>query len=203
MRRTARFFVNVTLALFVVVVSWVAGLLISSAPMPVGGRVAGFQIDTVMIPGQAIACQQQGDQDWCQVTLLGQPLELRMTATQHEVQQCQFTYRSQTANCKGDYHAFIIGGWQPLVSTESSLGLSAEQQASLRDQYPQQNFFLYSVGESRLLQGATGVAIAAGVLMFLFGYVNFPRVSLFLGLSTFVVMWVVATVLVWGLGYVD
>ena len=35
--------------------------------MPVGERVAGVQVRSLFIPGQAISCTQIGQQDQCQV----------------------------------------------------------------------------------------------------------------------------------------
>ena len=205
MRRTVRFILHSTIAFFFVLVSMLTVQLIISAPMPVGGQIAGLQIQSVFIPGRSLSCTQTGQQQQCQISLLNHPLELTMTSTSIEVKQCQMSYAGQTAGCNGYFHGLIIGGWQPVVSTESNLGLNAEQMASLREQYPQRNFFLHSVGEGGLLGLATGIAIAAGVLTFLFGWLNFSKGRLYfaIGLVVFGATWTVLTVMIWGLGYVD
>ncbi|MBW4443053.1 MAG: hypothetical protein KME10_17795 [Plectolyngbya sp. WJT66-NPBG17] len=205
MRRTVRFFLYSTIAIFVVFVNALMIQLMLHAPMPLGGRVAGVQIRSLFIPGQAISCTQIGQQDQCQISLLGRPLELTLTSRSQEVKQCQLSYAGQTADCKGEFHALIIGGWMPVLKTESNLGLIAEQIENLREQYPQRNFFLHIVGEARLLMLATGIAIAAGMLTFLFGWLNFSKAMPYFvaGLIVSGVTWAISNVIIWGLGYVD
>lgn len=179
--------------------------LILHAPMPVGGRVAGLQLRSLFIPGQAITCTQTESQNQCRISLFDRPLELTMTSSQSEVKQCRLSYAGRSANCEGNFHTLIIGGWMPVISTESDLGLNTNQIENLREQYPQRNFFLHYVGEARLLQLATGIAIAAGVLTFLFGWLHFSEKRLFLGFGfvVFVATWIISNAMIWGLGYVD
>lgn len=205
MRRSIRFFLHSTIALFVVFVNVLMIQLILHAPMPVGGRIAGLQIRSLFIPGQAVACTQLAAQGYCQIPLFDRPLELVMTSTRSEVKQCRLSYAGRSAECEGDFHSLIIGGWMPVITTDSDLGLSTNQIADLREQYPQRNFFLYVVGEDRLQWLATGIAIAAGLLTFLYGWLHFSEKRLFLGFGfvVFVVTWLISTAMIWGLGYVD
>jgi hypothetical protein len=208
MRQTARFFLHCAIAFFFVVVMTLTIQLILNAPMPVGGQVAALKIKSVLIPGRALSCQQTGmRQSRCQIELFDRSLNLTVKSAPNAniLEQCQLSYADQTTGCKGDFNTFIIGGWQPAVSTESDLGLSAAQFADLREQYPQRNFFLQSVGEDRLLKGATQVAIAAGILTVLLGWLHFSNLTVFLGAGLLVSMvtWAIATALIWGLGYVD
>ncbi|MGG6269944.1 hypothetical protein ACQ4M3_27340 [Leptolyngbya sp. AN03gr2] len=209
MRRSIRFFLHSTIALFVVLVNVFMIQLIFHAPMPVGGRVAGLQLGSLFIPGQAIACSQMQShvqsRDFCQILLFDRPLELTMTSARSEVKQCELSYAGRTAKCEGNYHTLIIGGWMPVITTNSNLGLNANQIATLREQYPQRNFFLYEIGETRLLQSATGIAIAAGLLTFFFGWLHFSEIRLYagFGLVVFIVTWIISNAMIWGLGYVD
>lgn len=208
MRQTVRFFLNSTIAFFVVLVNTLMIQLILNAPMPVGGQVAGLQVQSLFIPGQALSCTQAGQQNQqqqCKVSLFDRPLELALTSSPHQVKQCQLSYAGRTADCKGNFHTLIVGGWLPVISTDSNLGLSAEQIATLRQEYPQRNFFLHTVGEDRLLQLPLGIAIAAGVLTFLFGWLNrFGEQPCFVvGLFVCGITWVISTGMIWALGYVD
>jgi len=205
MRRSIRFFLHSTIALFVVLVNVFMIQLIFHAPMPVGGRVAGLQIGSLFIPGQAFTCTEMQSRDFCRITLFDRPLELVMTAERSEVKRCRLSYADQTANCEGDFHRMIIGGWMPVITSDTNLGLSADQIAILREQYPQRNFFLHFVGEARLLQSATGIAIAAGLLTFFFGWLHFSEIRLYagFGLVVFIVTWIISNAMIWGLGYVD
>jgi hypothetical protein len=205
MRRMIRFSLYSTLVVFTILTITLIAMLAHHAPMPIGGRVAGVQIQSVFIPGRSLSCTQAGGQDRCQISLFDRPLELNLTYNPQEVKQCQITYASQTAVCKGDFHTLIIGGWMPVISTQSNLGLTADQQAALREQYPQRNFFLHGFGESRLLQLATEIAIVAGVLAFLSGWLIFSnklRAGI-LGLSALSATWLILTTLIWSSGYVD
>lgn len=205
MRRMVRFFLYFTIAVFTTLMITFIAALAYHAPMPIGGRIAGLQIQSVFIPGRSFSCTQAGQQDRCQIALFDRPLELNLTSTSQEVKQCQITYAGQTATCKGDFHRLIIGGWMPVVETQSNLGLTTSQQATLREQYLQRNFFMYSIGESRLLQLATAIAIAAGVLAFLSGRLIFSS-RLRAGITGFVVLlatWFILTAMIWSFGYVD
>lgn len=205
MRRMVRFFLYFTIAVFTTLMITFIAALAYYAPMPIGGRIAGLQIQSVFIPGRSFSCTQAGQQDRCQISLFDRPLELNLTSTSQEVKQCQITYAGQTATCKGDFHRLIIGGWMPVVETQSNLGLTTSQQATLREQYPQRNFFMYSIGESRLLQLATAIAIAAGVLAFLSGRLIFSS-RLRAGITGFVALsatWFILTAMIWSFGYVD
>lgn len=205
MRRSIRFFLHSTIAIFVVLVNTFMFQLIFHAPMPVGGRVAGLQIRSLFIPGQALTCTPRESQDHCQITLFDRPLEVRMSPFRSEFKQCRISYAGQTAKCNGDFHSLIIGAWMPVITTESNLGLNANQIETLKERYPQRNFFLDNVGEPRLLQIATGIAIAAGILTFLFGWLHFAEVRLFLafGFVVFILTWIISNAMLWGLGYVD
>jgi hypothetical protein len=205
MRRTLRFFLHSTIALFVVFVNALMIQLIFHAPMPVGGQIAGLQIRSLFIPGQDITCTQTASKQHCSVSLFDRPLELTMTSMQSEVKQCQLSYTGRTAKCEGDFHSLIVGGWMPVIETDSTLGLSAAQVTELRERYPQRNFFLHCIGEAQLLWLATGIAIAAGLLTFLYGWLHFSEKGLFLGfgLIVFIATWIIANGFIWGLGYVD
>lgn len=205
MRRSIRFFLHSTIALFVVLVNVFMIQLIFHAPMPVGGKVAGLQLGSLFIPGQAISCTQMQSRDFCQILLFDRPLELTMTSARSEVKQCEISYVGRTAKCEGDFHTLIVGGWKPVITTDSNLGLNANQIATLREQYPQRNFFLYNVGEARLLQSATGIAIVAGLLTFLFGWLHFSEIRLYAGFGfvVFIVTWIISNAMIRGLGYVD
>lgn len=205
MRRTVRFLLHSTIALFVVLVNVFMIALILRAPMPVGGQIAGVQLRSLFIPGQALTCTRLASQEYCQIPLFDRPLELTMASEQSEVKQCQLSYADQTAKCQGDFHTLIVGGWMPVISAESNLGLTASQIATLREQYPQRNFFLHEVGEDRLQWLATGIAIAAGVLTFLYGWLHFSEKGMFLGFGfvVFIATWIISNAMIWGLGYVD
>ncbi|MBE9010100.1 hypothetical protein IQ250_07765 [Pseudanabaenaceae cyanobacterium LEGE 13415] len=205
MRRSIRFFLHSTIACFIVLVNVLMIQLIFHAPMPVGGRVAGLQLRSLFIPGQAIACTQMGAKDHCQILLFDRSLELTMNSTRSEVKQCELSYAGQSATCEGNFHTLIIGGWMPVISTDSTLGLTKAQIETLREQYPQRNLFLHYVGEDRLQRTMTGIAIAAGILTFLFGWLHFSEVRLYagFGLVVFVVTLIIAHGMIWGLGYVD
>ncbi|BAU15287.1 hypothetical protein LEP3755_58450 [Leptolyngbya sp. NIES-3755] len=205
MRRSIRFLLHSTIALFVVLVNVFMIQLIFHAPMPVGGRVAGLQIGSLFIPGQAFTCTQMQSRDFCRISFFDRPLELVMTSVQSEVKQCRLSYAGRTASCGGDFHRMIIGGWMPVISSDNTLGLSPDQIATLREQYPQRNFFLHGVGEDRLQWSMTGIAIAAGLLTFFFGWLHFSEIRLYagFGLVVFIVTWIISNAMIWGLGYVD
>jgi hypothetical protein len=205
MRRMIRFFLYSTIAVFTALTMTLIVALAHHAPMPIGGRVAGLQIQSVFIPGRLFSCTQVGDQNRCQISLFDSSLELNFTSNPPQAEPCQITYAGQTAVCKGDFHTLIIGGWMPVISTQSNLGLTTDQQATLREQYPQRNFFLHGIGESRLLQLATEVAIAAGVLTFFSSWLIFSnklRASM-MGLAVLLTTWLIMTTLIWSFGYVD
>lgn len=205
MRRTVRFFLHSTIALFVVFVNALMIQLIFHAPMPVGGQIAGLQIRSLFIPGQAVTCTQTASKQHCSISLFDRPLELTMTSVRKEMKQCQLSYAGRTAKCEENFHALIAGGWMPVIATDSTLGLSAEQIAELREHYPQRNFFLHYIGEDQLQWLATGIAISAGLLTFLFGCLHFSEKGLFLGfgLVVFIATWIISNAFIWGLGYVD
>jgi hypothetical protein len=205
MRRMVRFFLYFTIAVFTTLVITFIVVLAHHAPMPIGGRIAGVQIQSVFIPGRSFSCTQSGQQDRCQTSLFDRSLEVNLISIPQEVKQCQITYAGQTATCKGDFHRLIIGGWMPVVEAQSNLGLTTSQQATLREQYPQRNFMMHRIGESRLLQLATEFAIAAGVLAFLSGWLIFSsrlRVGI-MGFTALSATWFILTVMIWSFGYVD
>jgi hypothetical protein len=205
MRQMVRFVLYFTIAIFTILTIVLIAALAHHAPMPLGGRVAGVQIQSVFIPGRSLSCTQTGPQDRCRISLFDRPLELSLISTPQEVKQCQITYAGQTATCKGDFHRLIVGGWMPVVETQSNLGLTTSQQATLREQYPQRNFMMHRIGESRLLQLATEVAIVAGVLTFLSGWLIFSnrlRASI-MAFAVLLATWFILTVMIWSFGYVD
>jgi hypothetical protein len=205
MRRMMRLFLYFTIAVFITFTITLIVALVHHAPMPIGGRVAGVQIQSVFIPGRSLSCTRSGGQDQCQISLFDRSLEVNFTSTPREAGQCQISYAGKTAVCEAGFHTLIVGGWMPVISTQSNLGLTTDQQATLREQYPQRNFFMHGIGESRLLQLAVEVAIVAGVLTFLSGWLLYSsklRASL-MGLAVLSVTWFILTAMIWSFGYVD
>lgn len=201
MRRISRLILNFVIGFLLLVVCSLGFLLVSHAPMPLGGSIAKVQIgqgsSAVNIPGYEFSCTQGSQLDSCEVMLENHPLKIAIAyadpGSKRNAIKCQAFYAGLTTNCTTDYDSIIIGGWLPLVNIKSNLGFSKLQLQKLQMQAQEKNIVL-QLPEDNLVLFVIGMAIAIGLAAAASGWLYFGKftkvvASVCLGFVMFRVCW--------------
>lgn len=203
MRGTPRFILNFVIGFLVLVVCSLSFLLVSHAPMPLGGSIAKVQIGEGssavhnVIPGYEFSCTRGSQLDRCEVMLASRPLEIVIAyadpKSKRNVIRCQVFYAGLTTNCTTDFESIIMGGWLPVVDIRSNLGLSNLQLQKLQMQAVNKNIVL-QLGEDNLVLFVIGIAIAIGLVAAASGWLYFGKFTkvvagICLGFVMFRVSW--------------
>jgi hypothetical protein len=183
MRKVVSFSLNFAIGFLLLTICSLGFLLISHAPMPIGGSIARVGIEsgssTVYIPGYKFACTPNGQIAQCEVNFQNKPLKIVLVYTNNErkweVSQCQFNYAGLTENCTTNFDSIILGGWLPYVSIKSNLGLSPQQLQDFQRQEAQNSNIVTKLSEDELGMLSTGLAIAIGFVIAAFSWLHFSR----------------------------
>jgi len=185
MHRTARFILNFVIGFLVLVVCSLSFLLVSHAPMPLGGSIARVQIGqgssaVHIIPGYEFSCTRGSHLDRCEVMLASRPLEIAIayaayadTNSRRNAIRCQTFYAGLTKNCTTDFESIIMGGWLPVVTIKSNLGLSNLQLQQLQMQAVEKKNIVLQLGEDDLVRLTVGIAIVIGLVAAASGWLYF------------------------------
>jgi hypothetical protein len=170
MRGTLLFLLRATIGVLIALLGSFFFLLIDNSPSLPDVPFASIAItagpQTVYLPNRIFSCQQDNQQVQCYTTLQSQILSLTWQQDSQvpaSLSQCQARFAGKPIKC-ADAGMDYIGSKGPLTHYKlTELGLSYAQLQGLRHQYLWSNA-LSQIGEYRLLQILTGVAITIGLL---------------------------------------
>jgi hypothetical protein len=170
--------------------------------MPLGGSIARAQIgqgsSAVHIPGYEFYCTRGNQLDRCEVMLGNRLLEIAIAyadpGSKRNAIKCQAFYAGLTTNCTTDFDSIIIGGWLPVVTIQSNLGLSNLQLQELQMQALEKKNIVLQLREDDLVLFAVGIAIAIGLVAAASDWLYFGKftkvvASICLGFVMFRICW--------------
>jgi hypothetical protein len=128
-------------------------------------------VDEVAIPGRIFTCTKVDSQDQCQAKIQGRPLVLTLTPNESNgfASSCKATYGGQPVGCYNN--DFNLGAMIQRAFQIRDIGLDTQQLKAVRRKYWGLNTLL-DIGEVRLLEIGTGLAIAFSAIVACFVWVR-------------------------------
>ena len=128
-------------------------------------------VNEVAIPGRIFTCTKVDLQDQCQAEIQGRPLVLTLIPNESDgfASSCKATYGGQPVGCYNN--DFNLGAMIQRAFQIRDIGLDTQQLKAVRRKYWGLNTLL-DIGEVRLLEIGTGLAIAFSTLVAYFVWVR-------------------------------
>ncbi|MDB9524793.1 hypothetical protein PN498_02235 [Oscillatoria sp. CS-180] len=121
-------------------------------------------VNEVAIPGRIFTCKEVDSQDQCQAAIQGRPLVLTLTPEESNgfASSCKATYDGQRVGCHNN--DFGLGAMIQRAFQIRDIGLDTQQLKAVRRRYWGLNTLL-DIGEVRLMEIGTGLAISFSTLV--------------------------------------
>ncbi len=128
-------------------------------------------VEEVAIPGRIFTCTKVDSQDQCQAKIQGRPLVLTLIPNESDgfASSCKATYGGQPVGCYNN--DFNLGAMIQRAFQIRDIGLDTQQLKAVRRKYWGLNTLL-DIGEVRLLEIGTGLAIAFSAIVACFVWVR-------------------------------
>ena len=128
-------------------------------------------VNEVAIPGRSFTCTRVDLRDQCQAEIQGRPLVLTLIPNESDgfASSCKATYGGQPVGCYNN--DFGLGAMIQRAFQIRDIGLDTQQLKAVRRKYWGLNTLL-DIGEVRLLEIGTGLAIAFSTLVTYFVWVH-------------------------------